>query len=165
MLAIFMTGCTNNSVSGPYSLQEALDAQLPLPVYESSESVIGYSLLKTVYYYFDLGSELRLDTYFVTSDGDKVIRVARMSLYTANGQLIATDEAGNKTISIDWAQGNKGGNCKVLPSVMVNEYVSGEDYQSCLFWFDQELRQYKLYTVWTEDEAVTFANSLSRVEH
>ena len=165
ILAILLASCTDNATRGPYSLSEALDAGLPLPLYyPDPQADAQYSRLGATYYYFDLGDELRLDAYFtVEGSNDQLIRVARMSICTVCTLIGPPSEATGKQVLIQWAADSKGYTCGVLSDATSKEFVSGDAYQSCVFWIDKQGYGYKLYTIWSEDESVAFVNSLRQL--
>ncbi len=153
-------------VKGPLSIDEILGTDVRLPIYYlDSNSSTSYKDLDITYYYFSDPPELRLDTYFTTenSEGEKV-RLARMSTFNLSGQLVDVDETkGGPSITISWAQGDEGDLCQVLPRAYRNDRITGDVFQSCLYWLDKDLNQYKLYTIWPEAEAAEFINSLVQV--
>lgn len=161
VILVFSSGCTKK-MRGPLTIEEISNVDVRLPVYYlDSDSIIGHEEIGVTYYYYNYQPEFHLVTYFSTenSEGEKS-RVARMSTYNLNGQLVSTDETkGLPSKPIVWSK-TGGGACKVLPRAYDNERITGDPYQSCLFWMDKNLNQYKLYTVWNEEEAVNFANSL-----
>lgn len=154
-------------VEGPLSINEILDIDVRLPIYHlNSNASTSYKDLDITYYYFsDSSPELRLDTYFTIENSEgKKVRLARMSTFNLSGQLVDIDETkGEPPTSIIWSQ-EGGGACKVLPRAYRNDRITGDAFQSCLYWLDKDLNQYKLYTVWSEEEAVNFVNSLIQVK-
>jgi len=154
----------NVSRYGPMSLEEAKK------VVEVSIHTLGYSYNKTkkieaVYYYNDNGSELILHTYFTTQNSTgEVVRVAKLSTFNLWSGPSINEVTDSKVVNINWAS-DTGRTCKVLESSVHNEDFSGEPYQSCLYWYDMNRQPYKLLTIWSEDEAVDFANLLSKVEN
>ncbi|MCP4537122.1 MAG: hypothetical protein GY832_08235 [Chloroflexi bacterium] len=164
-ILVLSSGC-RKAVRGPLSIDEVLKANVCLPIHHLEINPnTSCQELDTTYYYFGNPPELRLDTYFTieTSEGETV-RVARMSTFNLNGQVVNIDETkGNPTTLITWAK-DGGGVCKIFSDAYRNDRITGDSFQSCLYWLDQDLNQYKFYSVWPEKEAVDFVNSLSVLE-
>lgn len=158
VVLVVSSGCRG----GPKALStdEVLDANVPVPIYYPNPTS-GYGDLEAVYYYSDDSSEGLLTTYFVAeSPGGQTIRVARMSTCKYCGELIVPDEiAGQALVPIEWAQGDTVV-CRAHPTGYYRDQFAGDPFQSCLFWLDGNGNQYKLYTVWSEEEAANFANEL-----
>jgi hypothetical protein len=131
----------------------------------NSGSGDGSKEINTTYYYYNTPPEYRLDTYFwIENSEGETFRVARMSTYNLNGQLVNTDEtSGLPSRPMVWSK-TGGGLCKVLPRAYSGERIAGHPFQSCLFWLDKDLNQYKLYTVWPEEKAIDFVNQLVPLE-
>jgi hypothetical protein len=159
---MLLVACTNNVKQGPYSLDEAVDAELPLPLYyPDPQADAQYAHLGVTYYYFDWGDDLRLDAYFtVMGQDEQVVRVARMAICITCGLIGPPNEATGRQVLIDWADEGKGYTCRILSDATRNEFISGDAYKTCLVWGDEQGYRYKLYTVWSEDETVSFINSL-----
>ncbi len=142
---------------GPLFLDEA-SSIVPLPVhYVDTDSI-------NEVYYYSSSSELTLTTYFTTENSmGEDIRVARLSTFNLwAGPL--PDEITGKEVPITWTPKGIGQVCNILPRAG-KDRIPGEPYQSCLYWFDDSQHlQYKLYTIWPEDKAVEFVNSLVEVE-
>jgi hypothetical protein len=167
LIILVLSGC-GRSAKSPLSIDEALSEGVLVPVHHlASDSATDYENLDVVYYYyFDSSPEVRLDTFFTleNSEGGRV-RVARMSTYNLNGQLVNTDETkGGPPVSITWAREGKGFPCKVLSRAYRNDSISGDPFRSCLYWLDEDLYQYKFYSVWSLEETVRFVNSLVVLE-
>ena len=161
LVGLVLGACIGNSMKGPLSLDQAkVDVNVRLPLHNPG-SIADYSQITPKYYYFDGDSELRLDTYFTTNaEAGNSIRLARMSTFNVNGQLVIPEEVTGKEVQIVWAQGDSGGKCKILSNDLSHEPLAGDPYQSCLYWFGKDGYRYKLYSVWSEDEAVNFVNAL-----
>jgi len=163
VILVLSSGC-RKAVRGPLSVNEVLKADVHLPIHYL-DSDTTYQGLDAIYYYFGGPPELRLDTYFTVEDSEgRTVRVARMSTFNLSGQLVNIDETKrNPTMPITWAK-DGGGGCKVSSDAYRNDRITGDSFQSCLYWLDEDLYQYKLYAVWPEEEAVDFVNSLSVLE-
>jgi hypothetical protein len=164
LLAILVLSSSCKGEAKALSVDEVVSAGVRVPIYYPDPSS-GYAELEVVYYYSDDSSEVLLTTYFLTKDSNsQIARVARMSTFNLNGQLVNTDETKeDPSVPITWAK-DGGGACKVFSQVYRNDRITGGRFQSCLYWLDEDLNQYKLYTVWSEEEAVNFANSLIVLE-
>lgn len=160
---ILLVACTNSVIKqGPYSLDEAMDAEVPLPLYypDPQEGIL-YSQLGVTYYYFDWGDDLSLDVYFtIEGYNDQAVRVARMSLCTTCNLIGPLQEATGRQVRIDWATEGRGYTCGILSDATRNEFIPGDAYETCLFWGDEQGYGYKLYSTWPEDETVNLINSL-----
>ena len=163
LVVVFSSGCGRAST---LSRDELLSTGVRVPVHHiSPNSNADYKELDTTYYYSDDSSEVLLVTYFITeySEG-QTVRVARMSTCKNCGQIVNIDETRGQTLApIIWASGDTGA-CRAHPPTYKSDPFAGDTFQSCLYWFDEDLNQYKLYTVWSEAEAVNFANSLTVIE-
>ena len=146
------------------SIDEVLSANALVPIHYPVPAS-DYGEMETVYYYSDDSSEVFLVTYFLAEDSEgRVVRVARMSTCRYCGQLVDIDETrGEAPFSIAWAEGGTGA-CRAHPPSHKDDLFGGEPFQSCLYWLDEDGYQYKLYTVWSEEEAIDFANTLVEVE-
>jgi hypothetical protein len=158
---LFHPGCRTTTKG--LSIEEVLNANIQVPVYYLDTSADATPAeFDTTYYYFDDSSEIYLYAYFTTKDVEgQTIRVARLMTCSLCGQLVNIDETkGELPAPITWSKG--GGACTVTSEADRIDQFEGERYQSCLYWMDEDLYAYKLYTVWSEEEAVEFANSLVR---
>lgn len=143
------------------SADEVLDAGVRIPIHCLNPNAdTSYKELDATYYYFD-DSEVRLVTYFTTENSKgQMVRIARMSTCLNCGQLVNVDETrGLPPAPITWAKGT-GGTCRAHPPAYRDDWITGDPFRSCLYWMDENGIQYKLYTVWSEEEAVNFANAL-----
>lgn len=161
---LLIGACDGSKSRGPYVLQEVIDARLPLPLYYLDPDGKGaYSQLNETIYYFDLGDDLKLDIYFtILNSAESATRVSRITICAVCGLIGPTDEVIGKDVPISWAAEGIGSTCKVLSYATRNEFISGEAYQSCFFWMDEQGYKYKVYTIWPDDEAVKFINSLQK---
>ena len=163
-ILLFIIGCTDTEHK-PLSVYEIMEVNIPiLPIYHLPADI--YPNLEEVYYFYGEpgSSELRLDTYFLAKNSmSQKVRVARLSTFYLSGQFISVDETkGDLPEDIIWAK-DGGSSCKVLPSqaYYFDYFVDQRTFQSCLYWLDKDLFQYKFYSVWPEKDAVEFVNSLS----
>lgn len=165
MLGLIASACTGNAVKGPLSLNEAKnDNNIRLTLHYPDPST-EYSSFVGTYYYFDGNSELQLDAYFTSKDPQgELIRVAKLSTFNVNGQLVIPEEIVSGQVDIEWAQGSRADKCKVLSYGIRDEPITGNPYQSCLYWFGMDGFRYKLYTIWPESETTRFANSLIEIK-
>ena len=160
-ILVFVSGC-RETANQPLTQHEILATDVEVPVHSVDRSLgAKYADLDVAYYYSGDSSEGLLITYFTTKDAeDQIIRVARMSTCRRCGQTVNTDETrGQSPVPITWASGYTGA-CRSHPPTYRSDPFEGDDFQSCLYWFDQDLNQYKLYTIWSIEEAANFANLL-----
>jgi hypothetical protein len=163
LVVVLSSGCGGASA---LSRDELLSTDVRVPVHHiSPNSSSDYKKLDTTYYYSDDSSEALLITYFIAKNSEgQAVRVARMSTCRHCGQLVNIDETrGQAPAPIIWASGDTGA-CRAYPPTYRSDPFVGDAFQSCLYWLDEDLNQYKLYTVWSEEEAVDFANSLIVLE-
>jgi hypothetical protein len=163
LVTILVVQCSSYPERVPLTLEQAIKAEVQLPLYVlKPERDARLEVENVVYYYFDFTSEIILDAYFTvqkTPGGDT--RVAKLSVFNATGSLVISEETKPGEFSLDWAAQRRGYICKALPHSSRNDLISGDGYQSCLYWLGKERYQYKLYTVWPEDEAIQFVSLLT----
>lgn len=166
LLAILVLSSSCKGGTKALSVDEVLNASVRVPIhYLDPNSSTDYGELNIVYYYSDDSSEALLITYFTTENPEGLtLRVARMSTCKYCGQLVGIDETrGEAPAPVTWARGYTGA-CRAHPPTYKSDPFAGDPFQSCLYWVDKDLNQYKFYTVWSEEEAVNFANALVVLE-
>ena len=140
------------------SLDEALAADLPLPVYTLDPARQDIQAPLTArYFYYNLGDEHRLETYFYAgaAEGDSgpVAALVNTTLPDLEDkELIAP------TTAIQWAAAGSGHTCEVWGWFERAE-VGPTTYQSCLYW-QANGSYYKFYAAWPEDETIQAVNAL-----
>jgi len=162
VILVLLAGCRE----GPQvlSLDEILNSDVGVPVYYLDPGS-DYTDLEVVYYYPDDMSEMLVATYFLAANsGSQTVRVAVMFTCRYCGGLIdASETRGQAPASVTWARGDTGA-CRAEPPTYRENLYAGDPFQSCLYWFDQDGNVYKLYSVWSEEESVDFANLLVLAE-
>jgi hypothetical protein len=148
-LLILAAVCTCTACADRHDRPDSPDdlamMEVSLPIYTVA-SVVG---IEPIYYYFDNGSEQRLDVYFIDSSSGAQHRVAKLLIYNGLGNLIGpTNEPTGGEFPLAWAQHQSVSTCRVISEARRMGRIEGDDYQSCFFWSDEELYGYKLYTVW-----------------
>lgn len=159
ILALF-AGCASGSPEG-LSFEEIQRVDLRVPVHHpDSATVSTYGELSATYFYSE-PSEVMLVTYFTTENSEhQIIQVARLTTCLHCGQLVDTNATrGDSVTPVVWASGTTG-SCRPEFDTIAYERFVGEPFQSCLYWMDEQGFAYKLYTIWSEEMAVAFANSL-----
>lgn len=149
---------------GPLTIKEALEV-VRLPIH-SIQTESEYNRLKEVYYFFDDQPELRLATYFtIRNQEGKVVRLAEMVTHNSWGGGPGPNLRTDRRVRVRWAIEETGYVCKVLDNAYLGDKISGEPYQTCIYWFEKDNQyQYILHTIWSEAETETFINTLIRVE-
>jgi hypothetical protein len=148
----------------PLSLHELQNTEIRVPIhYLNADS--EYAYLNAIYYYSGDSSEEILTTYFTTENAEgQTALLARMMTCRYCGQLAQPGEGEGKVEpSISWAKGEDVGVCDAYSDDLINPPITGEPFESCLYWLDEDLNDYKLYSMWSEDEAASFAESLSEL--
>ena len=142
---------------------EVLEADLQVPAHRlNADSDDAFKDMNAIYYYSGDSSESLLYTFFTYQDAQgQIARVARLMTCNYCGQLVNVDETkGEPVVPITWAK-RGGGACRITSEPYRFDPFDGDSYESCLYWMDDSLNGYKLYTVFSEEKAVNFANSLS----
>jgi hypothetical protein len=153
-------GCQGMHRPKPMSFDEVQSTNVGVPIhYLNADS--DFRDMDAVYYYSSGSSEELLITYFTIENADgQTVRQARMATCKYCGQLANPGEGeGIVPPSISWAKGSVGV-CKADPPAYKDDWITGKTYQSCLYWLDEDLNSYKLYSIWSESEAASFADSL-----
>jgi hypothetical protein len=144
------------------SLDEALAAELPLPIYSLDHTRLGFEApIMAHYFYFDLGDEYRLETYFYVGDADNESGPVAVLVNTTLPDLM-DNELIEQTAAIQWAEEGSGHTCEVWAWFERAEVVGPAAYQSCLYW-KANGRHYKFYAVWPEVDAIRAVNALEAV--
>ena len=60
-------------------------------------------------------------------------------------------------VLIDWAKNKRGYRCKI--DRVWPEHLSGDAYQSCIYWSDGRPFHHYFFSVWGEEETIDFINN------
>lgn len=166
MIGLVISSCAGPQISGPYSLDEALGADLGMPLYVPDSNVSAdYAGLEVLYYYADMTDEFRLETYFVERNSDgNMIRVASMTAWSMGDQIVGSSQITNRQILNPWSKTGTAEICNVDFDAERADRVSGAPYQSCAYWYDEQIDAYLIYSVWSEEKLEEFLNSIVKVE-
>jgi hypothetical protein len=142
-------------LEGPFTPEQVRSTGLRVPLYSVDPSSTGY---RTVHFTRNFGDFVQITTYFV-DDAQPSTAVALITTYT----VFSGFEAGQETVQIKWGAGeaayvcdpSTGSSASVVPSMTV------PDFRSCIYWMDSEGYFVRFQSIWTQDEAVDFINSLS----
>lgn len=143
-------------------LMEDAQTVVPQPLYRVDEES-EYMTITTMYQVFE-GSEGNVDTYFLeASDGD-TIRVARLrtcSACTLVGLPGETDDP--VSLNIGEPINQTAHTCSVDSNIVETEPYQGPQYITCLYWIDAEGYGNKIYSIWENQETISFLQSLIRL--
>lgn len=142
----------NRFEQGPYTLQEALNSDIPYPLYlPNSEYFTNHPMLEARYHFYEL-DEPRLEISLMDKEGGSQVASLTVSVFDLIGPI---DEL-QDNVDITWAIEGQSSECKVYQS-------QNPEYLSCLYWradWNSGWLAHKLYTVWPIEETRYLANSL-----
>jgi len=154
MFGIWYLNTQGEKIIGPVTLAQASDWQLPLYTVDPKTN------LTQRLYLIDRGDELKMETYFYEDRHDPSVSIAKLTMYSllkaGPGELL-------KDVTVNWANNQRGYICRLPSTISNRKPFKASPYKTCLYWIGNDNKQYILFTVLTEDETLTFVNSLVRL--
>jgi hypothetical protein len=146
---------------GPVSLGDVLNADVYFPVYSVNPDSEEYGSLHTTYYFLQGQSDAdHITTSFTIGVKDKEKEAAHLRICSLCSPPLGPGGIGlalEDQVEIRWASDE-------LDGAWTFQSCLGETYKSCLFWIDVQDYSYRLYTIWSPEKAVEFANALIKVK-
>jgi hypothetical protein len=141
------------------SVDEAMTA-VPSMIFQAQSPFEGKEV--SSFYRLSESSEGIIDTYFTIESLDgTMIRLAKLR-YCAACALIgsSTELENSSSVYVTGSINQEVNVCRITEEAYRAEVFSGDQYNTCLYWIDDEGHGYKLYSTWELKETVEFLENL-----